>query len=202
MFARVLIKTDEAAAWRIILLRELEAHRGAKLELLAGFRHVERVVDLVVCERAEQVETDKAEVPRQRRRRRILTAQRAIRGVVNQRESSQGQLSSAQPKPSQQGQRNRTSYNLQAPLEGTGPKLFVYSLVQFLYLFTKCFSAKVVIFTWICTFMRHFFACQGQKWPFSCYYALLCDIFLITWTSAKKEEAALLRELLLYSVIF
>ena len=61
-----------------------------------------------------------------------------------------------------------------------------------------------------------------RRWSFLRGYALLCDIFclsrskmaifmllctftryfLLTWTSAKKEEAALLREFLLYSVIF
>ena len=34
------------------------------------------------------------------------------------------------------------------PKVGTFTQIFIYS--------TKCSSAKVVIFTWICTFMRHF----------------------------------------------
>ena len=51
-------------------------------------------------------------------------------------------------------------------------------------------------------FYAAFFACPGKKMAI---FMLLCTFmryFLLTWTSAKKKEAALLRELLLFSVIF
>ena len=47
-----------------------------------------------------------------------------------------------------------------------------------------------------------FFACQGQKMAIFMLLWTFMRYFLITWTSAKKKEAELLRGLLLYSVIF
>ena len=66
------------------------------------------------------------------------------------------------------------------PKVGTFTQIFIYS--------TKCSSAKVVILTWICTFMRHSFARQGQKWQFSCYYALLCDIFYLRGPQRRRKK--------------
>ena len=71
------------------------------------------------------------------------------------------------------------------------------------YLFNQMFLSEGGHFYGDMHFYATFFACQGFKKM--AIFMLLCTFmryFSLTWTSAKKEEAALLRELLLYSVIF
>ena len=77
-------------------------------------------------------------------------------------------------------------------IKGTGPIYLVYSLVfphpkvgtftQIVIDSTTCSSAKVVIFTWICTFMRHFLPVKVKM-----------AIFMLLCTFAHAQRASLVK---------
>ena len=56
------------------------------------------------------------------------------------------------------------------------------------YLFNQMFLSEGGHFYVDMHFYATFFACHGQKWPFSCYYALLRDIFYLRGPQRRRKK--------------